>query len=509
MSQSLAQSGRIGPFDKTLIRNMAGNSVVGRNIAGTGDGGAIACTSFSFTALGKATAASWLDYLTVPTGGAAGLVLLKDSATDFDWSWGKPEAVNVTYSNTTSSLTATEVQSAIDELAASLTSTGTTFTSLSDTPSGYSGNANRLVQVNGSANALVFTALSTLEASPTTKVGTGTVVGSATTFMRSDAAPPINQAMTPTWTNQHVFSKQATNVLSAGISLQSTLPMLAFKNTGGGTNEKYWFVAPNTSAITFGVYPDSGTGVSAFLTATRSGTTILTTQVYGNSFKFEGNEVLTTASSNIITAGQLHTTASPRLFGRFTSGAGAGQEVNLGSSLTMSGSTLTLVTSSVEVQNAGSTVGTIAVTGSGSAVFSGVKVYRGSTISSVDATTEYVIPFDSEDFDTDGYHEGVTNPTRLTVPSGVSYVELVGNIYVSDYSTNRDAFLYFKKNGSTDRIGYTKVNSQSHTYVVANVSSGPLAVTPGDYFELAIHLEVDTSVTIGVEYTFFTMKEIG
>jgi len=42
-------------------------------------------------------------------------------------------------------------------------------------------------------------------ANPTAQVGTSAVNGTATTAMRSDAAPPINQGITPTWTNKHTF----------------------------------------------------------------------------------------------------------------------------------------------------------------------------------------------------------------------------------------------------------------------------------------------------------------
>lgn len=43
-------------------------------------------------------------------------------------------------------------------------------------------------------------------ANPTAKVGLAAVNGSAATFMRSDAAPPIDQTITPTWTGKHTFS---------------------------------------------------------------------------------------------------------------------------------------------------------------------------------------------------------------------------------------------------------------------------------------------------------------
>lgn len=46
-------------------------------------------------------------------------------------------------------------------------------------------------------------------AAPTAKVGLTPVAGTATTFMRSDAAPPLDLSITVTWTGIHVFSPTA------------------------------------------------------------------------------------------------------------------------------------------------------------------------------------------------------------------------------------------------------------------------------------------------------------
>jgi hypothetical protein len=43
-------------------------------------------------------------------------------------------------------------------------------------------------------------------ANPTAAVGTAVVNGSASTFMRSDAAPAISLTITPTWTGLHTFN---------------------------------------------------------------------------------------------------------------------------------------------------------------------------------------------------------------------------------------------------------------------------------------------------------------
>lgn len=58
---------------------------------------------------------------------------------------------------------------------------------------------------------------SNLFANPSGTIGLANVVGSATTAMRSDAAPPLSQAIVPTWTGVHTFS--ATPVFSSNITV--------------------------------------------------------------------------------------------------------------------------------------------------------------------------------------------------------------------------------------------------------------------------------------------------
>lgn len=56
-------------------------------------------------------------------------------------------------------------------------------------------------------------------ANPTASVGLTVALGSATTFMRSDAAPPLSQTIVPTWTGLHTFSNGLT--ISGGNFTQS------------------------------------------------------------------------------------------------------------------------------------------------------------------------------------------------------------------------------------------------------------------------------------------------
>jgi hypothetical protein len=87
--------------------------------------------------------------------------------------------------------------------------------------SGYSGrfviynlSGNRDYTFPDASGTIMLTANS---ANPSATIGLSATNGSATTYMRSDAAPALSQAITPTWTQAHTFS--AKDVHNAGISL--------------------------------------------------------------------------------------------------------------------------------------------------------------------------------------------------------------------------------------------------------------------------------------------------
>lgn len=53
--------------------------------------------------------------------------------------------------------------------------------------------------------------------------------------------------------------------------------------------------------------------------------------------------------------------------------------------------------------------------------FHGVRLQYNAGVQVIDISgTSEALTWDTEKFDTDGYHEGVTNPTRITVPDGLS-----------------------------------------------------------------------------------------
>src|SRR3990167_8352624 len=76
---------------------------------------------------------------------------------------------------------------------------------------------------------------------------------------------------------------------------------------------------------------------------------------------------------------------------------------------------------------------------------SGASVYR-STAQSITSATQTALSWDAELYDTDSYHEGVTTPSRLTVPAAGKY-RITSKIEWAP-STTGLRNIYVFKNGS-------------------------------------------------------------
>jgi len=119
--------------------------------------------------------------------------------------------------------------------------------------------------------------------------------------------------------------------------------------------------------------------------------------------------------------------------------------------------------------------------GSGSStVFAGAKAYATATQSVTDST-ETAIVFDSEEYDTDGYHSTVTNTARFTVPTGkAGYYNLQAGGNVANTAGNPE--LRLRLNGTT----YIRGGAMGPTGLgafVLNISA-EILLADGDYVEL-------------------------
>jgi hypothetical protein len=142
-------------------------------------------------------------------------------------------------------------------------------------------------------------------ANPTGTVGLSVVNGSATTYMRSDAAPPLSQTISPTMTGLWIFSgaTSAAPVVfengSAGGGLIETF------NSSNGTNLKCWLERiGSTGSWSLDTCTDSGTDSDNAIAITRT-TIAVTSLLFGQttdnpSFQFLGTGEITASGCTVI-----------------------------------------------------------------------------------------------------------------------------------------------------------------------------------------------------------------
>jgi|SRR6185503_13943966 len=96
-------------------------------------------------------------------------------------------------------------------------------------------------------------------ANPTAKVALTVVNGTANTAMRSDASPPIDQSIAPTWTGTHTWNPGASLAVFLTNSTAGN-PLQAWSNTANTSGARCWTIRVG-----------SGGGALALSTATDAG----------------------------------------------------------------------------------------------------------------------------------------------------------------------------------------------------------------------------------------------
>lgn len=120
-------------------------------------------------------------------------------------------------------------------------------------------------------------------------------------------------------------------------------------------------------------------------------------------------------------------------------------------------------------------------------------VYK-SASQTINADTDTVLTWDSEDHDPDAMHSTVTNNSRLIVPSGCTYARLSWQIRGTGASTVH-VHAQVKKNGSADC--YAGMDSEAAANQRLGGVTAWMAVTPGDYFEIWAYGNTGTASAAG------------
>jgi hypothetical protein len=121
------------------------------------------------------------------------------------------------------------------------------------------------------------------------------------------------------------------------------------------------------------------------------------------------------------------------------------------------------------------------------------------------------IDWDTTEYDTDSSFSG-SNPSRLTVPPGVTRVRLVGGVFFASDTDTAARNVSIRKNGSTVQGGglvQTDNGGSTPGNTALNVSSAVLSVVGGDYFELFARQDSGGALDVTVsDFTFFGIEVV-
>lgn len=137
----------------------------------------------------------------------------------------------------------------------------------------------------------------------------------------------------------------------------------------------------------------------------------------------------------------------------------------------------------------------------------GAMVRKASDQTGANFTGGVNLAWDQEVYDTDSFHDNVTNNTRLTTPSKASAVTVAARIKLANLTGDMWVSLAGPRTGSTTYDGVPGLTVESGLAgPVVSFCSAPIPVTGGtDYFEASLTVETDTSVDITATLSWFAI----
>lgn len=119
------------------------------------------------------------------------------------------------------------------------------------------------------------------------------------------------------------------------------------------------------------------------------------------------------------------------------------------------------------------------------------------------ATGLTVVQWNNEVYDTDGFHDNTTNPSRMTIPSGTTGLFRLSASIAASGST-AELGIAFYKNGTL--ITSTEYDTENVSGNISAVSM-PLTASAGDYFEVAIRAGSAPTVDVS-NNSWFAIEEL-
>jgi hypothetical protein len=156
--------------------------------------------------------------------------------------------------------------------------------------------------------------------------------------------------------------------------------------------------------------------------------------------------------------------------------------------------------------NSGATAPEWATPASG-LTFVGASVYN-VAVQSIANGTFTALNFDSENYDTDGFHSTSSNTSRFTIPTGKGGKYLINATFETDANATGQRTLAFYKNGSVEIYCGNVVANARQPKSIGNVV---LNLAANDYVEAFYYQDSGTSqnITLGQLYARFTINYLG
>jgi hypothetical protein len=137
--------------------------------------------------------------------------------------------------------------------------------------------------------------------------------------------------------------------------------------------------------------------------------------------------------------------------------------------------------------------------------FMGALVTKSAT-QSLSGGVPTIVTWQTVVYDTGGFADLASQPTRLTVPAGVGFVRLTAGIALATPAGSGQQFLTALLNGAIGWIGRFTDARSSNQYFLA--VSPVLQVAPGDFFE--IRITTTTAEIIAVtDQTYYGLEGVG
>jgi len=148
-------------------------------------------------------------------------------------------------------------------------------------------------------------------------------------------------------------------------------------------------------------------------------------------------------------------------------------------------------------------------TPSAGATFVGVQVTKTAN-TSVGAGANVQIPWDSEEFDTDGFHSNVTNNARLTVPSGLGgYYKVYFAMQWASSSTVQRRIVAIYKNGNSSTGTFINNFETSSINFPSCAMAFTMNLSAADWIEIDAYQGTASALDFRSSNAIFGMEKIG